>query len=180
MQMTTQPLIPLSQIHPSWGGSLIPSAFDALTRGIERERIRLFGLPFLTLTFSQDYDMDGLMEYLQLLEGFSDEASAIHYVEQLTEQTLSASLGKPGYGNYKWRHDASRDNERVKAKHESSLVRCIHLKSFRITLDSGYDIKYFQFEVLCVNLPAVVGPDLLTYYDAQNEWEDYFISKGKE
>ncbi len=178
MQITT---LPLNQIHPSWRGRLIPSAFDALTRGIERERIRLFGLSFLTLKFHQDYDMDGLAEYLQLLEGFSDEASAIHYVEQLTEQTLSASLGEPTYRNYcKWRHNTSRDNERIKAKHEGSLVRCIHLKSFRITLDSGYDIKYFQFEVLCVNLPAFIGSDLFTYYDAESEWVDYFISKGEE
>ena len=177
MQITT---LPLSRIHTSWRGSLIPSAFDALTRGIERERTRLFGLSFLTLKFRQEYDYDGLMEYLELLEGFSDEATAIHYVDQLTEQTLSASLAEPSYGDYKWRHDASRDNERVKAKHESSLVRCIHLRSFRITLDSGYDIKYFQFEVLCVNYPAVLGPDLFSYYDAESEWVDYFKSKGKK
>ena len=138
-------------------------------------------MPFLTLTFSQDYDIEELEEDLQLLEGFSDEASAIHYVEQLTEQTLSASLREPVYRNWnKWRHDASRDNERVKANHESSLARCIHLKSFRITRGTGYDIKYFQFEVLRVNPPAVIVPDLLTYYDAQSEWENYFISKGEE
>jgi hypothetical protein len=177
MQITT---LPLGQIHPSWRGSLIPSAFDALTHGIERERIRLFGLSFLTLTFRQEYDYDGLTEYLHLLEGFSDEATAIHYVEQLTEQTLSASLAEPSYGNYKWRHDTSRDNERFKAKHESSLVRCRHLTSFKILNDSGYDSKYFQFEVLRVNHPAVLGPDLFTYYDAESEWVAYFISKGED
>jgi len=177
MKITT---IPLNQIHPDWEGSLIPSDFDALKRGIERERVRLFGLPFLTLTFRKEFDYDGLMEYLQLLEGFSDEATAIHYVEQLTEQTLSASLVAPSYGDYIWRHDASRDNECIKARHEGSLVRCIHLRSFRITLDSGYDIKYFQFEVLCVNHPGVLGPDLFSYYDAESEWVDYLKSKGKE
>ena len=177
MKITT---LPLSQIHPSWRGSLIPSAFDALTRGMERERNRLSGLSFLTLTFRQEYDYDGLMEDLQLLKGFSDEATAIHYVEQLTEQALSASLAAPSYGNYRWRHDPSRDNERLKAKHESSLVRCVHLRSFKILNDSGYDSKHFQFEVVCVNHPSVFGPDLLTYYDAESEWVAYFISKGEE
>jgi len=172
--------LPLSQIHPSWRGSLIPSAFDALTRGIERERNRLSGLSYLTLTFRQDYDCDGLMEDLQLLEGFSDEATAIHYVEQLTEQTLSASLAAPSYGNYRWCHDPSRDNERFKEKHETSLVRCVHLRSFRVLNYSGYDSKYFQFEVVYVNYPSVFGPDLLTYYDAELEWVAYFISKGEE
>ncbi len=172
--------LPLSQIHPSWRGSLIPSAFDALTRGIEREKSRLSGLSFLTLTFRQEYDYDGLTENLQLLEGFSDEATAVHYVEQLTEQALSASLAVPSYGNYRWRHDPSRDNECFKAKHESSLVRCVYLRSFKVLNDSGYDSKYFQFEVVCVDYPSVFGPDLLTYYDAEPEWVAYFISKGEE
>jgi len=177
MQINT---LPLSKIYPGWRGSLIPSGFDALLRGIEREKARLSGLAFLTLTFRQQYDYDGLMEDLQLLEGFSDKAAAIDYVEQLAEQTLSASLAEPSYGgHYTWRHDAPRDNERFKEKHESSLVRCIHLRSFRITLDSGYDSKYFQFEVLRVNDPAVVGPDLFAYYDAEFEWEVYFLSKGE-
>ncbi len=159
---------------------MIPSAFDALTRGIERERSRLSGLSFLTLAFRQAYDYDGLSENLELLEGFSDEAVAIHYVEQLTEQALSASLAAPGYGNYVWRHDPSRDNQRFKANHESSLVRGVHFRSFKVLNDSGYDSKYFQVEVVRVNYPAVFGPDLLTYYDAESEWVAYFVSKGEE
>ena len=177
MQTTT---LPLSQIHPGWRGSLISSAFDALKRGIERERVRLFGSSFLTLAFCQDYDLDGLMEYLQLLEGSSDEATAIHSVDQRTEQALAASLAEPSYANYKWHHDVSRNNDRFKAKHESSLVRCIHLRSFKVLNDSGYDSKYFQFEVLRVDQPAVFWPDLFSYYDAESEWVAYFISKGEE
>ncbi len=176
MKTTT---LPINQIHPSWRGSLIPSAFDALTRGIERERTRLFGFSFLTLTFRQEYDYDGLMEDLQLLQGFSDEAAAVRYVDQLAKQALPASLAAPSYGNYRWRHDPSRDNERFKAGHESSFVRCVHLRSFKILNDSGYDSKYFQFEVLCVSHPSVFGPNLFTYYDAESEWVAYFISKGE-
>ena len=47
-------------------------------------------------------------------------------------------------------------------------------------LEHGYDIKKFRFDVLRVNLPEVIGPDLLTYCDAESEWVDYFLSKGKE
>ena len=172
MQIST---LPLGQVHPSWRGSLIPSAFDALMLGIERERMRFFGLPFVTLIFRQEYDYDGLTVYLQLLEGFSDEANAILHIEQLAEQSLSESLAEPSDGKYKWRHDVSRDNERFKAKHESSLVRGIHLNSFKILNDSGYDTKYFQFEVLRVNHPAVLGPDLFMYFDAEDEWASYLI-----
>ncbi len=177
LQMNT---IHLSEIHYSWRGGLIPSSFDALTRGIESEESRLCNSSFLTLTFRQEYDYDGLMEYLELLEGFSDEATAIQYVEQVTAQNLSASLAEPGYGNYRWRHDASRDDERFKTNRESPLVRCRHLRSFKILNDSGYDSKYVQFEVLCVNPAAVLGPELFAYYDAESEWVGYFISRGEE
>ena len=177
MDVTT---LPLSQICPSWRGNLIPSAFDALTRGIERERKRLFGLSFLTLTFHEEYDYDGLWERLHLLEGFSDEETAIHYVDQLTERTLSECLAEPSYGDYRWRRDASRDNERFKANHETSVVRCRHLRSFKVLNDSGYDSEYFQFEVLRVNHPAALGPDLFTYLEAEFEWVRYLISKGRE
>jgi hypothetical protein len=175
------PITPLSCIHPNWRGSLIPSAFDALTRGIERERTRVSGSNYLALTFRREFDYDGLMEYLQLLNGFSDEVTAIHYVDELAAQALSTSLTAPSYGERRrWRHDPSRDNERFKDKHESPLVWGVHLRSFKTLNDSGFDSIYFQFEVVRVNDPSVIGPDLLSYLDAESEWVDYFISKGKD
>ena len=174
-------LHPLKQIHPTWRGSMIPSAFEALKRGMARERSRLSGSVFLAVAFRREFDYDGLAEDLQLLEGFSDLEEAIRHVEQLTEQALSESLAKPSsYGSYTWRHDASRDNERFKAGHESSSVRCVHLRSFKVLTDSGYDSRYVQFEVLRVDPSAVLGPDLVAYYDAQPEWEAYLISEGEE
>jgi len=173
--------LPLCQIHPSWRGSIIPSAFEALARGIERERNRLSGSAFLALTFRQEFDYDGLTEYLELLRGFSDEAVAIHYVEETAAQALTASLTTPSYSEHRrWRHDQSRDNERFKEKHESPFVRGVHLRGFKTLNDSGFDSIYFQFEVVRVSDPSVIGPDLLSYFDAESEWVDYFISKGKD
>jgi hypothetical protein len=101
-------LLPLNQIHPTWRGSMSPSAFEALKRGMERERNRLSGSVFLVVAFRQEFDYDGLEEDLQLLEGFSNLEEAIRHVDQLTEQALSESLAKPStYGSWIWRHDAS-------------------------------------------------------------------------
>jgi hypothetical protein len=173
------PNLPLSQIHPSWTASMTPSDFDVLTRGIERERARLIGMPFLTIRFNKELDYDGEEESLELLEGFSDEASAIRHVDQLADQTLTAYLEKRGHHNT-WNHDVSRDNARYVANHESSLVRCVHLRSFHITIDTLWEQKGLQFEVLSVDLPEGIGPDLLAYYDAEWEWQRHFVSKGKE
>ncbi|TFH34608.1 MAG: hypothetical protein E4G99_09155 [Anaerolineales bacterium] len=170
----------LSGIHPGWRGSLISSDFNALTRGIECERARLFGLSFITLRFVQDYDYDGVAESLQLLEGFSDEARAIQYVDQMAEQALTASLAEPRWRSSDWHLYVSSDYLRIQPDQEGSLVRCVHQRSFKMTLEHGFELKNFRFEVLCVELPEVIGPDLFTYCDAEAEWVDYFISKGEE
>jgi hypothetical protein len=173
--------LPLSRIHPSWQGSLIPSAFEALTRGLERERTRLSGSALLALAFRQEFDYDGLTCYLELVKGFRDEAAAIHSVEEAAGQALSTALTAPSYSQHRrWRRDPSRDNERFTEKHESPLVRGVHLRSFKVLNDSGFDSIYFQFEVVRVSDPSVIGPDLLSYFDAESEWVDYFISKGKD
>ncbi len=160
---------------------MIPSAFEALTRGMERERRRLSGSAFLALAFRQEFDYDGLTCYLELLQGFRDEAAAIHAVEEAAGQALSRALTAPSYSPHRpWRRDPARNNQRFVEKHESPLVRGVHLRSFRVLNDSGFDSIYFQFEVLRVDDPSAIGPDLLSYFDAESEWVDYFISKGQD
>lgn len=158
-----------------------PTAFDTLLRGIERENVRLDGTTFITLSFRQEYDYDGLEESMELLEGFSDETSAIDYVEQLTTKTLKETLTEPyEWGNSTWRHDSPNDNMRFKAGQKNSFVECVYLRSFEATLDTGYNTKKFQFEVLRVTLPRVIDISLFMYCDAEEEWVRYLMSKGKD
>lgn len=171
--------IPLSRIHSNWRGSFVPSAFEAVKRGIEREKARLHGSTFLALLFRQEYDYDGLTERLELLKGFPNEASAVQYVEQLAAQELATSLGEPGSCGNAWRRNASREDKRFKPNREGARVRCAKLRSFEIKKDTGYDSKRVQFEVLHVDPVETVGSELLAYFDAESEWVDYFISKGK-
>ena len=51
--------------------------FTALQRGIEREKERPRGKPFISLSLRHEFDYDGLTEYLELVEGFDDKALAI-------------------------------------------------------------------------------------------------------
>jgi hypothetical protein len=151
---------------------------DAVERGIECERSRLAGHPYLTVQFTQVYNYDGLDENLQLLDSFADKKSAIRFVEQFSEQTLAESLGPGKYKPGNWQHDRSYDNRRFKPARQSSHVKGVHLKSFRTVSDSGYDSKKVQFEVLNLSSSSSFGPELFNYYDAESEWRYYFRSKG--
>jgi hypothetical protein len=172
-----QDTLPLNQVFSGWSGQRIPSAFAALTRGIEREKARLSGLPYLGLMFRREFDYDGATEYLELLRGFSDQGAAVHYAEELAAQILADSLAE----SPDWRVDTSWDNARVKPAHDGASVQCAHLRSFRVfDGSSGFNSKYFQIEVLCVDPLDGVGQNLFAYLDAGDEWVSYFISRGKE
>ncbi len=152
---------------------------DGVERGIECERSRLAGHPYLIVQFTQVYNYDGLDENLQLLDSFADKKSAIRFVEQFSEQTLAESLEPGKYKPGNWQHDRSYDNRRFKPARQSSHVKGVHLKSFRTVSDSGYDSKKVQFEVLKLSSSSSFGPELFNYYDAESEWRYYFRSKGR-
>jgi hypothetical protein len=156
-----------------------PSYQEALSRGMEREKDRLADSTFIILRYNRYLDYDGLSESLELLDGFSEMAKAILAVDQLTEETLKASLGALSYKGSDWRHDDARDNAGIMANHEGLLVRRIHMRSYLLTDDSMYNKKEVLFEALCVSLPDAIGAELFAYYDAKSEWEQYFYSKGK-
>ncbi len=84
--------LPLNSICPCWRAQLIPSAMRDLQRGIEREKDRLAGKPFVVVMTCQVLDYDGLAGELALLAGFTDKATAIQYA-----QTRAA--GRPGPGS---------------------------------------------------------------------------------
>lgn len=187
-------LIPLSRINPKWRGGIIPSAFEALERGIEREKARLTGSTYLTLLFRNEYDIDGLLKHLNLLEGFTDEETAVSYIDRLAEQTLKEELDGKGWSLSKvWRHEVDQDNKRFRRKKDNPRVQGVYLRSFKIKGDSGVESKYFQFEVLRIGGGEGIGPDLFGYFDEAaneyasdsswhfgvvHEWTSFFIGKG--
>lgn len=188
-------LTPLSRINPGWLGGIIPSAFAALERGIESEKSRLAGSAYLTLLFRKEYDIDGLLDYIDLLDGFSDEADAIGYIDRLAEQTLKEELESGNWLSRIRRHEADQDNKRFQRRRDNPQVRGVYLRSFAIRGDSCFESKYFQFEVLRIGGGEVIGPALFDYFDeAANEhapdpswafgvtrqWTSFFIGKGKE
>jgi hypothetical protein len=152
---------------------------DTIERGVAREQERLAGSTFIVLRYNRDLDYDGFSESLELLDGFTDMASAIDAVDQLAKKTSKESLGILQQKNPQWRHNETRTDAGILTNHGGALVRRIHLRSFELTDDSMYNKQEVLFEVLCVTLPDAIGPELFAYYDAPVEWKQYFHLKGK-
>ena len=180
--------LPLSRIHEGWKGKLLPDSFNALQRGIEAERTRFSGCRHLALVLRREIDYDGLIEFLELPEGFADETEATAYPDHWYDRTLPEVIAKANadsHSLYNWRHDASRDGERFETlahppRRDPSVVRCLNLRSFQCTADTGFDKRYFQCETLAFAHPEIIGPDLFDYLPLEDEWTSYFLSKGEE
>ena len=86
-------LIDLSRHISCWKGSLIPAAFAALVEGIRSEQARLDGKRFLVTLFRQEYDLDGLTEYVDFIEGFDDLPQARSFADAQAD-----SLSREGGG----------------------------------------------------------------------------------
>lgn len=164
----------------NWKGSLTPSSFEYLCQGIERENDRLNDSLFIVLLFHRELDYDGFTDYIELLEGFSEEKDVISFVDKICENSLSLAIAKPSYGKYQWSIDSSSNNKRFDSRHENQFVKCVHFRSLKLVNGSDYDAIYYEFEALKIVNPQTVGPALFDYLQEETEWVNYLIKKGKE
>lgn len=172
--------IALSKIFGNWQGSLVQPAFEKLCRGIEKENERFKGSSFIVLCFRQEYDYDGLNEYLDLLDGFADKKDAFLFAAKSCDHALREAITQPSYGNYQWCADSTQSNKRFVPGYENQWVKCVYLQSFKVANGSGYDFNYYQFEVLQIDSPQVVGEALFSYLQQKSEWVSYLIDKGQQ
>jgi hypothetical protein len=176
----TSSTLPLNSVCPTWTGQLIPSAFAALNRGIDKERARFRGKPFVVVAQRHEFDFDGLTEYLELLEGFVDQPPAILYARQKAEGALSRELSEPSYGDYQWQLVEARQPYPFNLPcPESSTVNRVFSDSFKVANGSGYDSKYIGFEVLYVTSAEIISPELFSFLKAESEWVSFLISRGE-
>ncbi len=172
-------LWPLVGVCPSWKGNLIESAFQDLLRGMERERSRLKGSSHLVMIFRREYDLDGLTEYLEILRGFVAEDSAIQYADSWIENSLDATKKTLEQETHEWHIDPVSTDARFKAGIDSERVHGRHLRSFKARKKSGFVSLYMQLEVIHIQDPNVIGPDLFAYFDAEWEWQSFLIDRGR-
>jgi hypothetical protein len=174
-----QTLIPLSSICHCWKSRFIPSAFAALQRGIKREKERFREKPFVLLSLRREFDYDGLWDYLELIEGFCDQAAAKLSARRHAEVALDRALAKPSYGGYQWHKVEPRQWSFFHRKTTSDAIQSVFTERFTVTNGSGFDSIYFEFEVLHVRTPDVIGSELFCFIDAESEWASFLVRRGE-
>lgn len=170
----------LSDICSSFTGRVIESAYQDALLGFHSESCRLAGCQYILIEFRKEFDIDGLTEYVELLEGFHSEDSAATYADQRIEASMAKVLARTDFGGRRWQIDSSRNDSRFYAKKESNLVQGGYFRSFRALNGSGYDIEYVQIEVVQVLCKPILGTEVFSFYDACGEWTSFLIKKGRQ
>ena len=169
----------LKEICSSFTGRITESAFQAAIVGLRSESLRLEGCRHILIEFRKEFDIDGLTEYVDILEGFLNESSAGDYADLTLTARMAEVLARTGLGTRSWQVDNSKLDQRFKEKNESKCAKSGSLRSFRATNGSGFDIVYVQLEIVQVCCKPILGEDVFSFYDASGEWISYLIEKGR-
>lgn len=172
-------LISLSSVCPSWKGELSSSAVESLRRGIELERERFRGKRFVFVGSRYDEDYDGPLQYVDLLGGFQTEVAAVGYAERWAVTARQAALTQASKGDPPWRLAAYGSGPHWDHRRQDrEFVRCVFHEQFRVA-DSGYESKYFEFDVLHVTSAEVIGTELFTYLGREFGVTWHLINRGE-
>lgn len=173
-------LISLSSVCPCWKRKLIPSAVEALRRGVELERKRFRGKPFVFVGSRYEIDYDGPLEYVDLFEGFETEDTAVGYAERWVVTARQAALTEASYGDYHWRWAAYGSGPQWDHhRQDRGFVRRVFHEQFKVDHSSEYESKYFEFDVLHVSGPDVIGTELFTYLGMEFGVTGHLMDRGR-
>lgn len=168
-QPTDAPL-PLSAVCPSWRGSLIPSSFEALNRGLQRLRDRTRNLPFLVLRYRREVDYDGLVEYIDLPQAFATMAEGVARVERLMADTIEATPD--------WNMVKVEAPFRLPMDSSVRSIRIVYSRGCRFQDGSGFNSLTTECHVLEATASEVIGPELLGGVASQTEWVAFLRAEG--
>lgn len=178
--MPSESMRELKEICSSFTGRITESAFQAAIVGLRSESLRLEGCRHILIEFRKEFDIDGLTEYVDILEGFLNEKSAEDYADLSLAASIAKVLSRSESETRKWQVDKSSLDQRFKDKDESKCATGGSLRSFRASNGSGFDTVYVQLEVVHVRCKPVLGEDVFSFYDASSEWISYLIEKGRQ
>lgn len=167
-------LIDLDQHFTCWKGYLIRTAFEDLLAGVRREQGRLGGRRFLVTQFRQEFDIDGLTEYVVSIEGFDDLMQAQAFADGEADRLSKLCQGGG------WRsEDPDTLYKLSHVRKTADNVKRVYYRGFKLSDGSGFNSVYRHFEVLEVSSECVIGDDLFRYLNCQQELIKYFMDVGR-
>ncbi|MEW6731470.1 MAG: hypothetical protein AB1489_09060 [Acidobacteriota bacterium] len=177
--MSKNELIDLNQHFSCWRGFLIPTAFAELLQGISSEQQRLNNKRFLVTLFCVEYDYEGLIKYIDLLDGFNDLEEATAFAKYRLDSYLEQMLHKSRFKESPlWTLVEPDIFNRLDRDPVDTIKRVYH-RSFKLSDGSEYNSVYCHFEIIETPSDSVINEELFKFLNCQSELILYFIDIGR-
>lgn len=154
---------------------------DELLTGLEAERVRLGQRKFLVLLNQKVYDIDGLTDYVYLLDSHDSQSDAATHIETSAKALYERHTSGPDkYGDI-WRLESEGEimfMSQPKSPNWAHLIRVVCDKTYKLRAGT-YDTKYSCFRAIGPFHGEIVDDQLFSFVNEPFELWSYFVDVGQ-
>ena len=148
-----------------------------LFQGIKNEQVRLGKNPFLVMVNINSFDMDGLTDYVFLMESFANQNAAEDYARNLSSALLEYQLKQDIFG-CPWILESKDTVPYFPKSKDNNLFATIFSDAFK-TVSGEFDRKYVITRVMKADGDTLVGQPLFDAVNSDSELWSYFVGVGE-
>ncbi len=150
---------------------------NELFQGIKNEQIRLGKNPFIVVVNINSFDMDGLTDYVFLMNSFSSQDEAQAYAKKLSSDLLEYQIKQDSFGR-PWILESEGASPYLPKPNSTSSFNTLLTKSFK-TVSGEFDRKYVVTRVMKSDGNLLVGQTLFETINSNSELWSYFVGVGE-
>lgn len=150
---------------------------NELFQGIKNEQIRLGKNPFIVLVNINSFDIDGLTDYVFLMEGFQSQDVAVANASNISNSLLEYQLKQDNFGS-PWRLESRSSSPYLPQPKPSSSFTTLFSEAFK-TVSGEFDRKYVITRVMGADGGDVVRQPLFDAINSDSELWNYFVGVGE-
>jgi len=148
-----------------------------LFHGIKHEQIRLGKNQFIVVVNINSFDIDGLTDYVFLMDSFLAQDEAQVYAKNLSENLLEYQLKQDIFG-YPWILESEDSTPYLPQPNPASSFKTLLLKSFK-TVSGEFNRKYVVTRVMKSDGNLLVEQSLFEAINSNSELWSYFVGVGE-
>lgn len=150
---------------------------NELFQGIKNEQIRLGKNSFIVVVNINSFDMDGLTDYVFLMDSFSSEDQAASYARNLSRELLEFQLKQDNFGRT-WALESEGISPYLPDPKSSSVFKSLLVDSFKVVCGE-FDRKYVITRVFKSDGNLIIGQPLFDAINSNSELWSFFVAVGE-
>ncbi len=151
---------------------------EALTRGLEIESGRLGSRRFIVVVNQDVFDLDGLTQYVYLMESFDVQRDAEAYAERLKATLMRRQCTRDESSRNTWLLESEGEIRSMPNPKLSTSLRPLYDRTYKLRA-SPFDTKYTCVRVVGPFMGPIIDLPLFEFINARFELWSYFVDVGR-